>query len=400
MLVWLLIACTGCAGSDPPAAEGLAESWIQELVQEPQRFAETVGENRDGWIALHRNDWIAAMGAGGVPATRATVELSRFYAVLSGLSNRSWLTLAERLPKRGQIAPDSLYPLFFRFAADLSGREAEARSWQDLAVRSSDPRVARIAGNWAGVRPPSAAPAEDELSGRMAIHRAMREGAGDLATFRSVASQPLVVEPVPGASRELYDPLVYETLRIATERPLATPLSGLPAELFSGSLAGKTSEQLLAQLGGSLPATDDDTACRDAVRAADVRIDAWERQLSALPGDEGHSLLADLELIRGFRSRWLVDLAVSVVEDRPACALALASLATDYEQGRKIGPINSPTLFAVTASARFRLGDVREAKDALRALVLAFPEVVAVDETIGDLAVLDGMGRIGDSREH
>jgi hypothetical protein len=233
----------------------------------------------------------------------------------------------------------------------------------------------------------------------MALHRAIREGSGDLATFRSVASQPLVVEPVENSSRELYDPLVYATLRLAMERVPTSDLGGLSALLFSGSLDGASEADTLAALGGTLPSTDDATACRDTVRALDTRLDAWQQQLSGVQGD-GRALLSDLRLIDGFRARLLVDLAANVVEDRPACALALSSLAMDHEHGRQVGPVNSPMLYAVTASAWLRQGHVREAMDALQVLVPDYPEVVAVDETIGDLAVLDGMGRIGDSREH
>lgn len=96
----------------------------------------------------------------------------------------------------------------------------------------------------------------------------------------------------------------------------------------------------------------------------------------------------------------MVELAVQALQDRPRCALALSMLALDHDEGRSIGPINSPTLYAVTAASWLATGHTREAKDALEALIETFPEVVAVNETIGDLAVLEAMGRSGDSREH
>jgi len=62
--------------------------------------------------------------------------------------------------------------------------------------------------------------------------------------------------------------------------------------------------------------------------------------------------------------------------------------------------LNPPTLFAVSAAANLRTGRTREALDALEVLVGAYPEIKGLDETVGDLAVLQGLDRAGDSREN
>ena len=35
-------------------------------------------KGRDGWVALHRNDWLSASSAGGVPSRRALEQLATF----------------------------------------------------------------------------------------------------------------------------------------------------------------------------------------------------------------------------------------------------------------------------------------------------------------------------------
>ena len=57
-------------------------------------------------------------------------------------------------------------------------------------------------------------------------------------------------------------------------------------------------------------------------------------------------------------------------------------------------------LFAVLATANLQTGHTREALDALQVLVGPWPEVTGLDELVGDLAVLEGIHRSGDSREN
>jgi hypothetical protein len=122
--------------------------------------------------------------------------------------------------------------------------------------------------------------------------------------------------------------------------------------------------------------------------------------LAASASPEGRTLLTDLRLLQVARSHALVDLATEALKtERPGCALALGQLALDHEAPRSTGPINPPTLYAILASAQLSLGRTREALDALAVLDADFPVVNPVEETVGTLAVLEGLDRHGESRE-
>jgi hypothetical protein len=136
------------------------------------------------------------------------------------------------------------------------------------------------------------------------------------------------------------------------------------------------------------------------VRALDARLDAWEAEQVAAATPEGQALYRDLQLVPVYRSRLLVEQTRRALQDgRPHQALAIAQRALDVEHARSVGPINPPELFALLAEANLRTGRTREAKDALAVLLPGWPWLRGLDETLGDLAVLEGIGRGGDSKE-
>ena len=214
-------------------------------------------------------------------------------------------------------------------------------------------------------------------------------------------TEPVIFEPVPArdplqppSTRAIYDPLVFDSLQLAirsTKKPIDDKLSSV---LFSGSVNGESAKETLLTLDLRYPAQPDGNSCRELGRDLDLRLDSKAAELATLAAGDGAALLDDLQLVAGFRSRLLVELAVESLPDAPTCALALASQALE-ESSRGIGPLNSPTLFAVLAYADLATGHHREAKDAIQKLVPAFPEVLGLDETIGDLVVLGSMGRDG-----
>ncbi|MEL6350094.1 MAG: hypothetical protein AAFV53_43745, partial [Myxococcota bacterium] len=75
-------------------------------------------------------------------------------------------------------------------------------------------------------------------------------------------------------------------------------------------------------------------------------------------------------------------------------------MAMDMQGGRQIGALNPPGLFVLLAEANLRTGRSREALDMLDPLKEAYPEVKGLNETLGDLVVLEGLERIGDSKEN
>jgi hypothetical protein len=129
-------------------------------------------------------------------------------------------------------------------------------------------------------------------------------------------------------------------------------------------------------------------------------LDAWKESLVARATEEGRALVEDLQLVPLLRGRMLLAQARRALQaGHPRQAQALLLLARDLSHPRDISPLNPPLLYAMLAETHLRTGHTREALDALEVLVEAFPAVVGVDETVGDLAVLQGLDRRGDSKE-
>jgi hypothetical protein len=377
-----LLGCSGGADVATRAPTGLEGTWVADVVAHPDVFAAHMGAARDGWIALHKNAWLDAAAAPGAPTSRAQAELSTFHGVLAGISADAWRSLGDTWERRGTLPTDSALPVLVALSAKDAGDEIAAAHWLKLPSRA-DPATAT----------------------RVGLHDDLRKGTGDLAALRVLAASPLLEEPLPEGKRTLYDPLVHHTLSLgyqhaAAAAPLTDPLD---RTLFSGIVdaADASPAASRAKLGLVQPATDDAEVCRESVRTLDKLLDGWKVQLGATAPADGQALLRDLQLVEGFRARLLVDWGVDALHaEQPRCALALAEMAMDHENARAVTPVNSPTLFAVLAAANLHTGHTREALDALQVLVEPFPEAGGLDETVGVLAVLQGLDRTGDSREN
>lgn len=382
LLLATLLACGGSADVATAAPSPLDTTWVATIVKDPARFGTHIEKEREGWIALHANDWTRASQGAGAPAKRAAAELAVFHAVLARTSNEAWRALGTTWEQRGSFPTDSVLPRLVGLAARDAGDATAAARWESLPGR-----------------------ADPALDARVELHTRVRKGEADRAELLSTATAPLLHEPRPEGRRPFWDPLLHLSLSQSHGRAIQAdyPTDPLDRTLFSGAVAADDGSPAatLAALGLSLPTTDDVDACREAARGLDRQLDAWKPTLAAGASEDGKALLADLRLVEGFRSRALVDWAVDALEaDRPRCALALGEMALDHEHPRAVTPLNSPTLFAVLAQANLRTGRTREALDALEVLVTPFPETTGLDETVGDLAVLVGLDRAGDSREN
>jgi hypothetical protein len=389
MILALLAACTESTPTGP-TADPLDGGWVGVVVREPAKWEATVGAEREGWIALHKNDWLAAVAAGGAPASRAAAELAVMNRVLDGLSRQAWARLAQTWSDRGGLPEESALPLFAKLAGAPSTVGMEAVRLPPAFGSVDGEPVAWMLAH-----------AEAEVWKREA---AVRGGdRGDLAGLRRAAAEAAWQEGIPGGERRLYDPLVHDTL--ATAYGLAgTPVPELAGRLFSDHLGaeGLPLREELGALGVPLPAeADSPEACRATLQALDAKLDPWGQALAGAASVEGKALLQDLQLVAGLRARVLTTLAVQELDrQHPGCASILARNAIDAGDAREIGPLNPPTAFAVLAAAELQGGHVREALDALQPLASPFPETTGVREVTGDLAVLLGMNRIGDSREN
>lgn len=401
LLPLVLAACTG--GEESPAVpEGrLVSSWVAEVARDPASFTALVDTDRPAWIALHRNDWKAALESTAVPGVRARAQLARFHGILAQTETLAARRLDEAWQANGGPPADSAWPLVAYAAALQAGDPTWTQAAQARVPPAAQPVLAALGQ-------PAGGP-EHPLVARKRQHAAVIAGAEPLPGLLDALATPVVSERVGSATREFWDPWAHHTLaawytQLPSGTPPPAPIPGdLGDRLFSATLLpGVLDTSTFAALGipPVPPEHDDAQACRESVRAFDAQLDAWALSATAGLPEDGRALLSDLRLVPVARARVLEALAVEALPTAPNCALAYVLLAQDHADARAINPVNSPTLFAVLATAQLATGHTREALDALEPLASAFPEIHGLDETVGDLAILQGIHRTGDSREN
>ncbi len=159
----------------------------------------------------------------------------------------------------------------------------------------------------------------------------------------------------------------------------------------------------LASLGlePELCAEDDAEWARRQVRQLDAALDAWAAGARDGATPDGQALLDDLQLVPIYRSRLLLALGrKALLAEHPWQALAFAQLALDLESSRGINHVNHPGLRAIIVEAQLRTGHTREALDAIQPLLGGYPAAKGLNEVLGDLAILQGLDRYGDSKEN
>ena len=438
ILVGLVIAC-GDSGPKEAAPNSAAfdTSWPNTVVNQPARFAEVVGDERtprrEGWIALHQNDFAAAVDAfddgspdGKLLASRAAVERAELFQDLARVNDIAWFSTFSTWQQRTGIPAGSGLPYVAGLHALDAGDQDAAGAWLDLAAAANDSVVNQAAsalkerGNVSGFSSDN----ENELLRTLASHELARQG-GVLLPILQRANSALITEAVEMASadadgtapaltveRRFYDPQVGRTLALGYGKQAAalagdaSPNSAIlnsDLDPLAKSLFGGGAPEMLAQIDvAQNPTAEDDVEwAREQVRRLDEHLDAWEGETFASATDDGKALLQDLDLADVFRSRILLDLAREALRgDHPRRALAFAQLALDLEHPREITPVNHPALQAVIVEAQLRTGHTREALDALQVLLPAYPVLLGLDEVISDLAILQNLDRHGDSKEN
>ena len=431
---------TACPGEASSPAALPALGWATDVVTDPASFQALMSESpRDGWTALHayelRDAGTAFSGdgmgleeptgaslAGWTRAWLAEAALNDDLQRLTGLaSDQLFSTWAER----GELPQGAA--LVATLAARCSGTDADR--WT-----ASLPEDVRFLGTddepWARFTPTSALPEAEGLprtvAARMAAHWAAHDG--PLAQVMLQASQtPLLEVESDGITRSWYDPCVHRTVADEAKARLGDPQARLAAltepklanALFSPWLDGRdldaqlqagvavdeigaSSTAIQAALGLPAPApdTDDPQAAREEIRALDARLDAVRTALDARADADGAALLNQIGVVDRLRQEILVARARRDLRaGHHQRALATLQLARDVTD-RTIGPRNSPALMALLAEANLRAGRSREALDALQLLAGRRPEVLGLRELVGDLSVLQGLDRRGDSKEH
>jgi hypothetical protein len=435
----ILASCDGSSPAPGDAAKAAPAGWVEEVATDPAAFAALMDEGgREGWILLHANelDGAVAVFSDSARGSRSRARAALSLAVLHGdLARMSWEAhdrLFRAWDRRGGLPQGSSAPAIAALSARCSGQP-----WKPWAERTGSGTGSALVATFDredGLWPSAAPAADDPLAARRAAHVKARDGS--VTELLEAAQQPLIVEPADGFERQFWDPCVHATLSEAWTRRMArelgaegrdwrdamagftAPDAGLEARLFAPWL---TKEDLASELasarepgviGATMPSLsalgvsaappqgDEIDAARDEARALTAALDAWKDGLRESAGDDGRALLLDLKLTERFRQEWLVARArLALLEGRPRQALATVQLARDVADPA-VGPANSPSVLALLAEAELKNGHTREALDALTLLQESHPEVLGLREVVGDLAVLEGLDRRGDSKEN
>ncbi len=428
----LLLLCLAC-GDDastshplptPPAAQG-SYGWVGEVALSPSEFGATIAAERRGWTALHAHDYRTATASFSEPTHRARPELSMalLHHDLALVGDEAASRLFDEWAERGGLPEHGAARAVAALAAWCSGSD-QAAQW---AAEAPDGIVgaSALAAIAAGTSPLEA-PHDDAIGQRLALHVAARRG--EVETLEAAQGLPMVTEEAHGFTRAFYDPCAHHALATGWEARAAKSLDasswrgmrawgdgGLAGRLFSpwldasdllaeveraehAGLVGVQGARLDA-LGLPLATGDDPQLARELVRSLDGHLDTWRADLLHRADAEGDALIDSLGLVERFRQEWLVVFARHALhQGHPRAALAVLQQARDVGEP-EVGPANSPSLFALTAAAEIRAGHTRQALDALEPLSRSFTAVRGVQELVGDLAVLQGLDRQGDSKE-
>jgi len=400
----LLVA--GCSGgpAGEQAATDLAENdaqrsmlnafvehdnWVSAIHEEPSTFADLAGKQRPALIALHKGDLTGALDTDGLSDSlrhRTEAELARLHYRLARISRFTWAAiLSEYKTRTGKDAPPKV---------------------QNFA------RLAEHSGWWGPSPSSTALPTE------------MQAVQADLETATAIELIALAQKPIDTLENKvrLYNPLSHQALLRAYQSNLPeTPEAELSSLIFSGCATstrpntGSETHPYFCIDGGllkaagfesnnpspTLSAEDDRQAARDFVGNVYAAVMEWtKKSLSSPENPEGSALILDLQLSAIYRTQSLLLLCEYLLDaDRPHQAIAVALLSQDLAAPKQINHLNSPIVFAILAEAKLRTGHARAALDYLEVLVADFPEVTGLDETVGDLVVLQNLNRLGDSKE-
>jgi len=424
-----LTACSGGQPTPQPTATSsvLDGSWIAQIANQPDLFGGVVDvDSRAAWVAMHEGRWADAAQAlpPGVGRARAELELAVFYEDLADLASVAWPDLAATWLARDSGVSDG--PMPFLAAVAVISRDHHADTGLSAPTAGQQALLTALQTE-SGALPKGTALDGLDQAGCLAGDLARLSGQSEQSPQGCRGDLPLDLD----AEGTWYDPLVYDALAHQTRRradrslgdvgweqratqakpPLDLLLFG-PAWTTADLSAAAAADSSMSTIGASGPTlsalhlpdegpTDEPQAARERVRALDRELDPWQAHLLDTVSDDGKALLTDLQLVAQVRSRILLAWArLALHNDRPHQATAYLLLAIDIESARTLGPLNPPSLYALAAQASLRTGRTREALDYLSVLEAPYPIVTGLDETIGDLAVLEGLGRHGDSKEN
>lgn len=455
MLMLGVFGCGGPAVDSPSAAPvplGAELGWVGEVAQHPDRFETLAANGRAGWVAFHAHDYAAAVSAfqtagdhsdARIGKVRAELALSVLYLDLAALSGEVHERLFDGWSRKGSLPSGSEAPMVAALAAYCSGGESAA-TWAHKV--SGGPDVAIAAAMTQGGHPLDVL-TSGPFGRRTAMHRQARTS-GDTEPLQRAALEPVTVVQEKDFQRQYWDPCVWATLsdvwlaralrdlapqatngppealpqlrqgydrgQLRNLAPLADPEAGLASRLFApwpsssdlraelatnseaGVLGARAPSLRSIGLGTIAATIDDPQLAKDETARFDAMLDGARSSIAASPGA---SLVEDLDLTGRYRQEQLLVRARNVLnEGYPRQALAYLELARDHST-RGVGPENAPAVFTLLSRIELQLGHTREALDALQIVVDRYPEAIGLKEAANDLAVLQGLGVSGDSKE-
>lgn len=416
--LFALVACTGSPREPAPALEPQVDAlgWMTTLAIDPAAFDAVVDPARPGWVAMHAHDYEAAYRAfDGQPVARARAAYAQavLHDDLARVVDAAERRLFDEWVARGGL-PEGASAAVAGWAAWCGGREVP-----EAIAGTPHPLLVALA---AGDDPWKLAvhESDDRILARLALHQQAR--AGTVQPLIERAQQPVMSEVATGFDRHHFDPCLDRSLSTgwlwrareavhpgASDWKVMAELAddGLAAALFAPWLDAAALSTAVAAAGapGLVASDPEHDAPFDAQTVEGIRAfhERWEAHRAALEGQAavpGRALLDALDPVGRYRQERLIVAARAALQSgEPRQALALLDRARDVTE-RDLGPRNAPSLFALTALAQIELGHTREALDALQPLAARLASVKAAQEVVGDLAVIQGIDRRGDSKEN
>jgi hypothetical protein len=373
------LVATSCAPAPTPGPD---LGWLSRVAADPDALRPVLDADRDGWIAWHAGrPWDATLPAG--PAARAAWDHALLLDDLSALHHAALERLVARWDARGTLPADTA--AWAVLAASRACHGAPAGDAPARAAPTPFPADHPALAPRPAAPPVGAPPAPPlMLIDTSAFPHAWRDPCAEAALARALRAS------APAQSTDELVDLLFAPWLSAADWDAAVLIAGPEA-----ALAALPSVDALG-LTQSDPATTTADAARASVTALSRELDAASAALLSRPGG---AVLADLSLLPRQRQRWLADRGRALLQaNNPAAALATLEPAIDVGH-RGVGPTNAPSVFVLLAHARLGNGRVREALDALQPVADAYPAAAAVREVLADLSALEGLDRLGDSKE-
>jgi hypothetical protein len=361
---------------------------VGAVAVEPAPFEDLLRDSALGWVRLQAHDDIEAAKHLPEGPSRARAQLNRALLQddLAGLTMAVHTARFETWGAQGELPAGSARAIAWSASCDQPpavGDVETARATAHEAARSG-----QLDDLWAATEPlwqtRDNGTEVDHIWFDPCRHHALAAGLHQLAL--TSLGQPDWAAPAlaeAGLAGTIFAPWLDANGLLQDAR------ADNPAALGNSAAA---SEGLIEAVG-----IESDDALK-TVRELDAALAERSTTLQAQATPDGLRLLHDLQLVAHWRQRWLVVAArQALAGDHADAANVYASAA--LTPGKGAGPWNDPAIYVLLARAAVDRGRAREALDTLHS-VSHLNGVPGLEEALGDLVILRGLDRVGDSKEN